>query len=103
MIQYANKTHIFDWKWLQNSLFEENYYKFGSDFADLQCKKVAYNFWTKFGNSDYSALSAISAKTCSLESLLLFLAYVGDYVLQHMIRVYSRRIVTENPIALLYF
>ena len=48
--------------WLQNSLLEENYYEFGSDFADLQNAKVAQNFWTKFGNSDYSALSAISAK-----------------------------------------
>ena len=47
--------------WLEMFL-AENYYEFGSDFADLQNAKVAKNFWTKFGNSDYSALSAISAK-----------------------------------------
>ena len=61
MIQYANKTHIWLGKGYKIVFWKKNIMNLDQILL-IYNAKVAQKFWEKFGNSDYSALSAISAK-----------------------------------------
>ena len=61
MIQYANKTHVLVGNGYKKVFWKKNIMNLDQILL-IYNAKVAQNFWEKFGNSDYSALSAISAK-----------------------------------------